>query len=221
MFSNSNAYVDNSVLDCSILSALAMEIIQSCTKPLMWFYGDKMWCLWQGYFITTRIMLWNVMTYPYKRQESFARIFIQFWTVYWHASPFWDPALSKHFIDNCDLLKCISSSIDAFLCILLAVYSYLIYVGLLLISSHSRVNKALWRVWAWIGKWKIVTVIRQRLFMYCYHSKYRIYVYLAYRCMNFEYRVYYNYRVYAYAVLKVSVMWATSLPNYLIKRLPS
>ena len=28
--------IDGLVQDCSISSALAMEILQSCTKPLMW-----------------------------------------------------------------------------------------------------------------------------------------------------------------------------------------
>ena len=31
-----NEYIDGLVQDCSISSALAMEILQSCTKPLIW-----------------------------------------------------------------------------------------------------------------------------------------------------------------------------------------
>ena len=34
-------YIDGLVQDCSISSALAMEILQSCTKPSIWYYADQ------------------------------------------------------------------------------------------------------------------------------------------------------------------------------------
>ena len=35
-------YVDGSVHECSISSALAMEMMQSCIKPLMWLFADML-----------------------------------------------------------------------------------------------------------------------------------------------------------------------------------